>query len=133
MLLGISKNSQKNICVGASFLTQVIFCEFCDSFTNIFFYTAPPVAVSRLNLSNFSDSNPNSGRSLFINYINPIGPWGSKPSNKIITSIISSLNFVLELPNTHSKDNSRKKKCPCKCLLKCEGKIWAFIKILHRF
>ena len=29
-----------------------VFCEFCDFFTNIF-HRAPPVAVPRLNLSNF--------------------------------------------------------------------------------
>ena len=63
--------------------TQMFFYEFCDIFMDIFFYRSHPVAVSRLNLSNFS--------------------------------------------------NLRKKKYPCKCLLKCEGKIGAFIKILHRF
>ena len=92
--------------------TQMFFCEFCDFFTNISFYRAPPV---------------------FLSYTNPIGLWGPKPNNKIIASIISSLSFVLELPKTYSKDNLQKKKCPCKCLLKCVDKIWAFIKILHRF
>ena len=113
--------------------TQVFFCEFCDVFTNIVFYRAPPVAVSRLNLSNFWNLNPNSGRSLFINYINPIEPWGPKPNNKIIISITGSLSFELELPKAYSKDKLRKKKCHPKCLLKCEGKIWIFIKILRRF
>ena len=40
---------------------------------------------------------------------------------------------MLELPRAYSKDNIRKTRFPCKCLLKCEGKIWAFITILHRF
>ena len=38
-------------------------------------------------------ADSNSGRSLFINHINPIGSWGPKPNNKIITSIKSSLSF----------------------------------------
>ena len=127
----ISKNSQENTCVGVPF--RVFFCVFCNFFTNIIFYRTPPVTVSRLNLSNFSNSNPNSGRSLFINYINPIGSWGPKPNNKIITSITSSLSFLLELPKAYSKDQSQKKNCPCKCVLKLEGKICALIKTLHRF
>ena len=56
----------------------------------------------------------------------------TKFSNKLIKTT-SSLSFVLELPKAYSKGNLQKKKCPCKCLLKCEGKISAFIKILHRF
>ena len=40
---------------------------------------------------------------------------------------------MLERPKAYSIDNLRKKKCPCKCLLKREGKIWTFLKILHRF
>ena len=80
----------------------------CDFFTNIFFYRTPPVAVSSLNLFNLSNSKPNSGRSLFINYVNPIGPWGPKPNNKIITSITSDLSFVLELPKAYYKDTLRK-------------------------
>ena len=49
--------------------TQVFLCEFCNFFRNILFYRGLPVAVSRFNFSNFSNSNPNSGRSLFINYL----------------------------------------------------------------
>ena len=56
----------------------------------------------------------------------------SKPNNKI-TSLTSSLSFVLELSKAYSKENLWKKKCPCKCLLECEGKILVFIKILHCF
>ena len=123
----------ESLCSKKETPTQVFFCEFCDIFTNIFFYGAPPVAASRINLSNISNSKPNSGRSLFINYINPIGPWGPKPNNKIITSITSSLSFVLELPKAYSKDKLREKKCTCKYLLKCEGEIRDLIKILHRF
>ena len=66
---------------------------------SIFIYKASSAAISRLNLSSFSNSNPNSGRYLFLNYINPIGSWGPKPNDKTITSITSSLSFVLELPN----------------------------------
>ena len=33
--------------------TQVFFCEFCEFFTNIFFYRAPPVAASGLNFPFF--------------------------------------------------------------------------------
>ena len=40
-----------------------------------------------------------------------------------MTSIANTLRFVLELPKAYSKDNLLKKKCPCKCLLKCEDKI----------
>ena len=65
--------------------------------------------------------------------INPIGPWGPEPNNKIITNRTSSLRFASELPKVYSKENLRNKECPCKCLLKFEGKIWAFIKILHKF
>ena len=43
---------------------QMFFGEFSDFFRNIFF------------------SNRTSGRSMFINYIDPIGPWGPKPNNK---------------------------------------------------
>ena len=78
-------------------------------FTNIFFYGAPLVAVSRWILSNISNSNLNSIRSLFINYINPNGTWGPKPNNKIVTSKTSSLSFVLEPPKAYSKDSLRKK------------------------
>ena len=133
MLLRMFKNSQENICFGASFRykrlqRRCFYVNFAIFFTNIFFYSAPPVAVSRLNLSNYSNSIPYSGRSLFINYINFIVPGGPKPNTKIITSITSSSSFVLKLPKAYSKDNLRKKKCPCKCLLKCEVKIWILSK-----
>ena len=49
------------------------------------------MAASVLIFSIFSNSNENSGRSLFINYINPIEFRGPKPNNKVIKSITSSL------------------------------------------
>ena len=58
--------------------------------------------VSGLNI--FSNSNPNSGRSLFISYINPIG---SQIINKI-KSINSSSSIVLELSKANFKENLRK-------------------------
>ena len=112
---------------------QVFFYEFWEFFTNIFFYRAPPLAASGLNLFIFLNSNTNSSRSLFINYINPNSSWGPKLNNEIIISITSSLSFVLELSKAYSKENLRKKTCPCKFLLECEGKILVFIKFLHCF
>ena len=58
--------------------------------------------VSGLNI--FSNSNPNSGRSLFISYINPIGSQIIKK----IKSINSSLSIVLELSKANFKENLRK-------------------------
>ena len=128
------QNSTENICVFYQKETpiQVFFCKFREVFTNII-YRAPPVAASGLNISIFSNLNPNSCRSLFTNCINPIGPWGPKPNNKIIKSITNTLSIVLELSKAYSKENLRKKKCPCKWLLECEGTILVFIKFSHRF
>ena len=60
--------------------------------------------VSELNIPSFSNSNPNSGRSLFINYVNPIGSQIIKK----IKSINSSLSIVLELSKAYFKENLRK-------------------------
>ena len=87
--------------------TYIYFCEFYELFKNSPLYRAPPVVASGLSLSTFSNSNPNCGRSLFINYINTIGVWGTKPNNKIIKSITSSLSIVLELSKKKKKKFQR--------------------------
>ena len=71
----------------------------------------------------------NCGRSLFNNYINPIGFCGPKPNYKIIKS---ANDFVRTIKQKNSKENLRNKKCS-KCLLECEGKISIFVKFLHGF
>ena len=49
------------------------------------------------NLSIFSNSYQNCGRFLFVNRITLVGLGSSKPNDKIIKSITSNLNIVLEL------------------------------------
>ena len=49
VFLKISQNSQENSCTGVSFyiklqaFSQVLSCEFCEIFKNIFFHKTPPV------------------------------------------------------------------------------------------
>lgn len=52
------------------------------------------------NLSIFSDSNPNCGRFLFINYINLIGLWAPWPNKGITKTITSGVSIVTELSKT---------------------------------
>ena len=54
------------------------FCEFCEFFTNMFFYRAPSVAASGLNFFLYLNWNPNFGRPLFNTYINPFDLERSK-------------------------------------------------------
>ena len=62
-----------------------------------YYFTFITINFITLNLSIFSNSDQNCGRFLFVNRITLVGLGSSKPNDKIIKSITSNLNIVLEL------------------------------------